>query len=222
MVSLFHACVVVIARSYTWRGSFLREALLKRMLLFGLCPRRCTPLASMAQVFNSTWCKLHDYCWEETLKIMTEEWATHGWLVASVKVWKSGSSYQVKVEYEITWPETGKVDHFTEVCCKSPVSTWKPSYVTVLPSPGDTLIVGWWYKESSKAVEQLDQSMRQNCHIDEASAPAAMVTGDSISAAAAAAAVPEETILSDSEENSSSSLERLPKRMRRTAKSGAR
>ena len=222
MVSLFHACVVVIARSYTWRGSFLREALLKRMLLFGFCRRRCTPPASMAPVLKSTWRKVHDFCWEETLQIMKEDWATQGWLVASVKVLKSGSSYQVTVEYEITWPETGKEDRFTEVCWKSPVSTWKPTYVTVLSSPGDTLIVGWWYKEPSKAVGQLDQSMRQNCHIDEASASAAMVTGDSISAAAAAAAVPEETILSDSEENSSSSLERVPKRMRKTEKSGAR
>ena len=174
----------------------------------------------MAPVLKSTWRKVHDFCWEETLQIMKEEWATQGWLVASVKVLKSGSSYQVTVEYEITWPETGKVDHFTEVCWKSPVSTWKPTYVTVLSSPGDTLIVGWWYKEPSKAVGQLDQSMRQNCHIDEASASAAMVTGDSVSAAAAAA-VPEETILPDSEETRSSSLERVAKRMRKTERSRA-
>ena len=220
MVPLFHACEVVIARSYTWRGSFLRESLLKRMLLLGLCRRRCTPPASMAPVLKSTWRKVHDFCWEETLQLMREEWATQGWVVASVKVLKSGSSYQVTVEYENTWPETGKLDHFTEVCWKSPFSTWKPNSVTVLSSPGDTLIIGWWYKEPSKVVGQLDRSMRQNCHIDEASASTAMVTGDSISAAAAAAA-PEEVILSDSEENSSSSLETKPKRMRMTEKSGA-
>ena len=161
MVPLFHACVVVIARSYTWRGSFLREALLKRMLLFGFCPRRCTPLASMARVFKSTWRKVHDFCWEETLQIMKEDWATQGWLVASVKILKSDSSYQVTVEYENTWPETGKKDHFTEVVWNAPFSTWKPVYVTVLSSPGDSLIIGWWYKEPSKAVGELDRSMRQ-------------------------------------------------------------
>ena len=220
MVPLFHACVVVIARSYTWRGSFLREALLKRMLLFRFCARRCIPPPSMAPVFKSTWRKVHDFCWEETLQIMKEDWATQGWLVASVKVLKSGSSYQVTVEYENTWPETGKLDHFTEVCWKSPFGTWRPNSVTVLSSPGDTLIIGWWYKEPSKAVGQLDQSMQQNCHVDEASASTAMVTGESTSAAAAAAA-PEEVILSDSEENSSSSLEAKPKRMRMTEKSGA-
>ena len=220
MVPLFHAWVVVIARSYTWRGSFLREALLKRMLLFGFCPRRCTPPASMSRVFKSTWRKVHDFCWEETLQIMKEDWATQGWLVASVKILKSGSSYQVTVEYENTWPETAKKDHFTEVFWNAPFSTWKPVYVTVLSSPGDTLIIGWWYKEPSKAVGELDRSMRQNCHIDEASASTAMVTGDSISAAAAAAAA-EEVIVSDSEENSSSSLEAKPKRMRTTERSGA-
>ena len=220
MVPLFHACVVVIARSYTWRGSFLREALLKRMLLFGFCRRRRTPPASMAPVFDSTWSKVHDFCWEETLQIMKEDWATQGWHVASVKVLKSGSSYQVTVEYEKTWQETGRLDHFTEVCWKSPFSTWRPNSVTVLSSPGDTLIIGWWFKEPSKEVGQLDRSMRQNCHIDEASASTAMVTGGSISAAAAEAA-PDEVILSDSEENSSSSLESKPKRMRTTEKAGA-
>ena len=151
---------------------------------------------------------------------MKEDWATQGWLVASVKVLKSGSSYQVTVEYENTWPETGKLDHFTEVCWKSPFGTWRPVSVTVLSSPGDTLIIGWWYKQPSQAVGQLDRSMRQNCHIDEASASAAMATEDPPTATAAEAAA-DEVILSDSEKSSSSSLESKPKRMRRTEKSGA-
>ena len=149
------------------------------------------------------------------MQIMKDEWATQGWRVASVKVLKTGSSYQLTVEYEKTWPDTGQLDHFTEVCWKSPFSTWKPNSVTVLSSPGDTLIVGWWYKEPSKDLGQLDRSMRQDCHVDEASASSAMVTGDSISAAAAAPE-PEQVILSDSEEASSSSLEKKPKRMRMT------
>ena len=160
---------------------------------------------------------VHDFCWEETLVIMKEQWRTLGWLVTSVKVVKTGPSYKVTVEYENTWRETGQKDHFTEVCWKSPFGTWKPISVTVLSYPGDTLIIGWWYKEPSKAVGELDRSMKRNLNVDEASAPSAMITGHSISAAAAAAEN-EEAILSDSAETSSSSIEARPKRMRRTEK----
>ena len=219
LVPLFHACVVVIARSYTWRGSFLRYTLLKRMFLFGFCRRRCTPPASMAPAFTKTWRKVHDFCWEETLQIMKEDWATEGWHAASVQVLKSGSTYEVTVEYQKVWQDTGNQDHFYEKLWRSPFSTWKPTHVTVLSSPAPILVIGWWYKQPSKEVGELDLAMRQDCHIDEASASSAMLTGDSLSAAAGPVAPPED-IPSESEASSCSSLETKPKRMKMTYKIG--
>ena len=157
----------------------------------------------MAVQFGSTWTKLHDFGWQEKVHILKDEWAIEGWYVASAKVVKSGSSYNVTVEYERRWSGTDCLDHFTEKIWKSPQSTWKPCSVTIRVSPVYSLEIGWWYKEPAHEVAQLDRCLRQDLHIDDASSVSAMASGV-VDMAAAPAALPEDVVLSDSEESSSS------------------
>ena len=161
--------------------------MLKRILQVRLYARRTTAPASMAVTFSSNWTMCHDFWWQEKLQIVKDEWASEGWYVASVDVLKSGSSYQVTLQYEKKCPETGRLDYFTEVLWKSPFSIWKPSSVTLLLYPEATLRIGWWYNEPSRTATLSDRGMRKDLHLDEASASYAMAAAEMENAATPAA-----------------------------------